>query len=114
MAEPGDQVVVFAWTNRRTEATAYNPRNKSNGQIPADVLEKWRSEPFTDAKLYRTTKIEINNQFIDPVDWKRGGNIRIWDKTDKPPYCCEGFGFNLASGKIGRFRTQSAGLLPID
>jgi hypothetical protein len=101
-ANSGDRVIVFAWTNNRTEAIAYNPRNKTAGRIPVDLLEKEGSEPFTDTKLCMATSNESSSS-LGHVNWKAGDYIRTWNREDKSHAVSEGFCFNLATGGIGRF-----------
>jgi hypothetical protein len=113
VANSGDQVVVFAWTNNRTEAIAYNPRNKTTGQIPADLLENGDSKPFTDTKLCMTTSNETPNS-LGHVRWKAGDYIRVWNREDKSHSRSDGFCFNLATGEIGKFNTTSFFLTVID
>jgi hypothetical protein len=102
VANPGDQVVVFAWTNNRTEAIAYNLRNKTTGRIPADLLVKEDSKPFTDTKLCMPTSDESADS-LGHVKWKAGDYIRVWDREDQSHARSIGFCFNLATGEIGKF-----------
>jgi hypothetical protein len=101
VANPGDRVIVFAWTSNRTEAIAYNPRNKTAGRIPIDVLKKEDSEPFTDTRLCMTTSNESSSS-LGHVNW-RAGDYMTWNREDKSHAVSEGFCFNLATGGIGRF-----------
>jgi hypothetical protein len=103
VANPSDRVIVFAWTNNRTEAIAYNPRNKTAGRIPVNLLDKGDSEPFTDTKLCMTTSDE-NAWSLGHVKWKAGDYIRVWNRENKSHAVSEGFCFNLATGGIGKFR----------
>jgi hypothetical protein len=102
VANSGDRVIVFVWTNNRTEAIAYNPRNKTAGWISVDLLEKEDSEPFTDTKLCMTTSKESFSS-LGHVNWKAGEYIRTWNREDKSHAVSEGFCFNLATGGMGRF-----------
>lgn len=113
VANSGDRVVVFAWTNNRTEAIAYNPRNKTAGRISADLLEKGDSKPFTDTKLCMTSSNESPNAF-GYVKWKAGDYIRVWNREDKSHSVSEGVCFNLTTGGIGKFHTTSFSLTLID
>ncbi|KAF2193570.1 hypothetical protein K469DRAFT_712347 [Zopfia rhizophila CBS 207.26] len=113
VANSGDQVVVFAWTKNHTEAIAYNPRNKTAGRIPADLLEKGDSKPFTNTKLCMTTSDERPNP-LGLVKWKAGDYVRVWNREDKSHARSNGFCFNLATGEIGKFDTMSFFLQVID
>lgn len=104
VASSGDWVIVFAWTNNRTEAIAYNPRNKTAGRISVDLLEEGDSEPFTDTKICKTTSNESHSS-LGHVKWKAGDYIRMWNREDKSHAVSEGVCFNLATGEIGRFHT---------
>ncbi|KAJ6276574.1 hypothetical protein J3E71DRAFT_187083 [Bipolaris maydis] len=104
VANAGDRVIVFAWTNNRTEAIAYNPRNKTAGRISVDLLDEGESEPFIDTTLCMTTSSESHSSFGHVV-WKAGDYIRVWNREDKSHAVSEGFCFNLATGAIGRFHT---------
>lgn len=74
-ANSGDRVIVFAWTSNRTEAIAYNPRNKTAGRISIDVLKKEDSEQFTDTTLYMTAPNESSSS-LDNVNWRAGDCVR--------------------------------------
>lgn len=113
VANSGDQVVVFAWTNNHKEAIAFNPRNKTAGQIPADLLEKGDSKPFTDTKLCMATSDERPKSF-GHVKWKAGDYVRVWNREDKSHARSNGFCFNLATGEIGTFNTTSFFLQVVD
>lgn len=110
VASLGDWVAVFAWTENRTKAIAYNPRNQTAGLIPIAFLELSNSKPFTDTKLYMTTSNSI--AFIagdDPVrivNWKAGDYIRVWNRVEKGNGYSMGLGFNMTNGGIGEFYTR--------
>lgn len=113
VADSGDQVVVFAWTNNCIEAIAYNPRNKTAGRILGNLLDRRNSMPFTDTKLY-ITKSNESPDTLGHVKWKAGEYVRVWNREDKRNARCEGFCFNVATGGIGRFETGSSSLKLID
>jgi hypothetical protein len=113
VANSDDQVVVFAWTNNHTEAIAYNPRNKTTGRIPADLLEEGDSKPFTDTKLYMPTSDEQHGS-RGCIKWKEGDYVRVWNREDRSHARSDGFGYNLATGEIGKFNTTSFSLKVID
>jgi len=113
VANSGDQVVVFAWTNNHTEAITYNLRNKTAGRILANLLEKGDSKPFTDIKLCMSTSDE-SHPSIGQVKWKAGDYVMVWNREEKSHARSEGFGFNLATGEIGNFNTISSSLKVIN
>lgn len=83
VADPGDQVAVFAWNNNRTQAIAYNLRNKSSGCIPANHLQRVPSAPVTDAKLYMTKSALSPHGEVDHVKWNAGDHIWVWGRQDQ-------------------------------
>jgi hypothetical protein len=113
VANPGDEVVVFAWTNNRTEATAYNSRNKTVGRIPADILDKEGSKPVTNTEICMATS-DQKHVSLGHVKWKEGDYIRVWNKESRKHAMIHGIGFNLATGEIGEFDTSSFSLRVID
>lgn len=113
LANSGDQIVVFAWTSNRTEAIAYNSRNKTVGRVPTSLLEYGGSNPFTDTKLYMT-KSDQSRDSLGHVKWKAGDYVRVWNREDKKHSQSAGFCFNIATGGIGKFDTTSFSLILID
>jgi hypothetical protein len=112
VADSGDRVVVFAWTNNRAEAMAYNPRNKTVGRIPADLVKNEVSEPFADTQLYMTTSNESPSS-LSHVKWKAGEYVRVWNRENHYANC-EGLCFNVATGGIGKFHTKCSYLTLIN
>jgi hypothetical protein len=113
VADFGDRVLVFGWTNDRTAAIAYNPRNKTAGRISVDSLDKRDSKPCIDTKLYMTRSDE-NPRSLGHVKWKAGDYIRVWNREDKSHSVSEGLCFNLATEAIGKFHINGVYLTPID
>jgi hypothetical protein len=113
LANSGDRVLVFAYTNDGTGTIAYNPRNKTAGKISTDVLDNANVEPFSDSKLYMTLGHESRASFRH-VEWKRGDYIRVWNREDESYSRSSGFCFVLTTGQIGRFMTQTAQLEAVE
>lgn len=51
LAQPGDNVIVHAWTNNQKTAIAYNASNNMAGRIPADRLSKEKLQPVIDSEI---------------------------------------------------------------
>jgi hypothetical protein len=106
VAHCGDKIVVFGWTAHRTEAIAYNARIQRAGRLPADRLNMLDSEPFMGGNLC-IAKDRQTSISIDCIGWSAGDYVFVWDRKEGRHCVADGFGFNRATGAIGRFETTS-------
>lgn len=51
MAQPGDYVIVHAWSNNSETAVAYNPRNDMTDWIPVETMRKEDSHPVIGSEI---------------------------------------------------------------
>jgi hypothetical protein len=109
VANCGDELVVFGWIPHRTEAVAYNTRIQRAGRIPADRLNTFTSSPFMGGNLC-IAKERQTSRSIDCIAWSAGDCIFVWDRIEGKHCIANGFGFNRATGAIGRFETTSFNL----
>jgi hypothetical protein len=105
VARCGDHIIVYAWSQDHTEAVAYNLMNKTAGRIPRVVLDMNSNEP-SDQNTICLAKEDKCNVPVGYVSWKAGDYIRVWDRVRG--FYWNGFGFNMASGHIGKFTTDPA------
>jgi hypothetical protein len=113
VAQCGDDVVVYAWAENRSEAVVYNTRNRNSGRIPTTLLDTSKTELVHQDSLYMATSNE-RATLVGYVSWKAGDHIRVWDRVNGSHSRCSGFCFNLASGQIGKFSTVSPYLELVD
>lgn len=113
VAHCGDDVVVYAWAEKNTEAVVYNTRNRTSGRISINLLGTSKTELIHQDKLYMATSDE-RAALVGHVSWKAGDYIRVWDRVNGSHSRCSGFCFNLASGQIGEFSTASSDLELVD
>jgi hypothetical protein len=102
LANCGDSIVVFAYTDDKSEAIAYNQRNGTAGRLPANLVNEHMSQSFPGSKMYVATS-DIGPMSPSLVGWKEGYYIRIWDRKNEKGAMCSGFCFVLATGRIGKF-----------
>ena len=105
MARRGDNVIVYGWTG--FEAIAYNTRDKTTGRISRILLDTDRQEEVKVENLHLAMSDGCPTD-EGPVSWKKGNYIRVWERKNDPHSQASGFCFNLASGQIGRFYTNSS------
>ncbi len=103
VAQPGDYVIVYAWTNNEQTAIAYNARYDMAGQIPADLLDKDEPQPVMGSEICVSSQ-SYGGDGVGGLDWKAGDYLRIC-KFDNG-HRNSGIGFNIATVKIGRFLVQ--------
>jgi hypothetical protein len=123
LARRDDYVIVYAWVENKTEkvswgedkteAVAYNLTNKTAGRIPRAVLEVYSSEPYDQDKMCLAQE-DVRTLSLGHITWKAGDYIRVWGRVEHPRSQCTGFGFNVASGQIGKINTYSGGLKPVE
>jgi hypothetical protein len=113
VAQCGDDVVVYAWAENRTEAVVYNTRNRTSGRIPITLLDTSKTELVHQNSLYMATLDERTASVVH-VPWKAGDYIRVWGRANGDYSRCSGFCFNVASGQIGKFSTMSSSLELVD
>jgi hypothetical protein len=106
VANCGDKIVVFGWNVLGTEAIAYNERIGRGGRLPADKLQTLDPQPFTKGSLC-IAKDKQTSRSIDCIGWNAGDYIFVWDRKEGKNCTASGYGFNRASGAIGRFETTS-------
>jgi hypothetical protein len=107
VARCGDHIIVYAWSQDHTEAVAYNLINKTAGRIPRKVLEMSSNEPY-DQDMICLAKEDKCKATVGHVSWKAGDYIRVWERVHG--FYLNGFGFNMASGQIGKFTTAADNL----
>jgi hypothetical protein len=107
VATCGDELVVFGWAVCGTEAIAYNARIQRAGRFPADKLDMLDSKSFMGWKLCIAKDKQISRPFVDCIGWSAGDYITVWDRKEGKHCIASGFGFNRATGAIGRFETSS-------
>jgi hypothetical protein len=113
VAQRGDDVVVYAWAENRTEAVVYNTRNRTSGRIPTTLLATSKTELVHQDSLYMAT-LDERATSVCHVPWKAGDYIRVWNRVNGSHSRCSGFCFNVASGQIGKFSTMSPSLELVD
>jgi hypothetical protein len=98
LAQPGDKVVVHAWVDGKV-AVGFNKRNFSAGYIPSNFLGKQvqNSEKKFESFISKGPNFHVISP--DRLDIKPGDRIRVCMWTDQK----SGVGFNLATGKTGKF-----------
>jgi hypothetical protein len=67
---------VYAWVANRTEAIAYNTRTKMTGRIPADRMETYLRQEYSENKLYKAEKDESPTS-VNSVALKAGDYIWV-------------------------------------
>jgi hypothetical protein len=102
VARSGDYVVVCAWIQDRI-AIAYNLRNYRTGKIPADYLNLEKSWPMPSNDIYVAINNREGEESFRNLRWEVGNHIKVYMWQDALQSM--GFGFNLATGKIGAFCT---------
>jgi hypothetical protein len=122
LARRNDYVIVYAWVDNKTEeswwtdkpeAVAYNLTNKTAGRIPRAVLDMSSNEPYDQDKMCLAQE-DSRIMILGHIIWKAGDYIRVWGRVEHPRSQCTGFGFNVASGQIGKINTYSGGLKPVE
>jgi hypothetical protein len=113
LARCDDHVIVYAWIDNETEALAYNPTNKTAGRVPRAVLDMTSNEPSDQDKVC-LAKEDSRSKTLGHITWKAGDYIRVWGRVEHSHCQCTGFGFNMASGQIGKFNTYWGGLEPVE
>jgi hypothetical protein len=113
LANCGDSIVVFAYTDDKSEAIGYNPRNGTAGRLPANLVNEHMSQSFPGSKMCVATS---DTGTLSPsfVGWKEGDYIRIWDRKNEKGAMCSGFCFVLATGRIGKFTASIYSLKALD
>ncbi len=101
VAQPGDDLIVYAWTNNKQTAIVYNARYGIAGRIPANVLQMEASQPVMGSEICVSFSDNKGNGAVGSLTWKAGDYLRIckWDNG----YRNSGIGFNLATVEIGLF-----------
>jgi hypothetical protein len=107
VADCGDELVVFGWTACRTQAIAYNARTQRAGRFPADKLDTRDSKSFVGWNLCIAQDKQIPRSIVDCIGWSAGDYIIVWDRKEGKHCMASGFGFNRATGAIGKFETTS-------
>jgi hypothetical protein len=105
IARCGDHIIVYGWSQDHTEAVAYNLMNKTAGRIPRVVLDMSSNEPSDEDTIWMAKEDKCKVP-VDHVSWKAGDYIRVWERVRG--FYLNGFGFNMASGQIGKFTTDPA------
>lgn len=110
VADCGDELVVFGWTACRNEAIAYNARIQRAGRFPAGKLERFESKSFMGSSLCIAKDKETSRSVVDGIGWSAGDYITVWDRKEEKHCMASGFGFNRATGAIGKFVAASFNL----